>query len=145
MNYGNMFQLLLAQLSDDAGWVLQLVHDTRGGRLGELRSELVNACVFRVDERLRELEGLGLVVCVDEIWKATWTGSGVSNWRTQLLCAEEGQVVGEPREGENGHQVGGECKEYRAALFAPGYCWCCRARRDHDSEAVRAARRLLKR
>lgn len=116
MNYGNMFQLLLAQLSEDAGWVLQLVHDTRGGRLAELRSELVNARVFRVEERLRELEGFGLIVCIDEIWKATWTGSGVSNWRTHLLCAEEGQVVEEPREGENGQQVGEAVKEARRLL-----------------------------
>lgn len=40
MAYGNMFQLLLERISDDAGWVLQLVHDTRGVQLPELQAEL---------------------------------------------------------------------------------------------------------
>lgn len=145
MAYGNMFHLLLERISDDGGWVLQLVHDTRGVQLHELKVELARANIDQVPARLAELEALGLVVCVDEVWKTTWTGAGVSNWRTQLHCAEKDQAVAEPREGENGHQPGPECNEYRAALFAPGYCWCCRPRKHHASEAVRAAQRLLKR
>ncbi|MCW5865677.1 MAG: hypothetical protein KIS61_00305 [Candidatus Eremiobacteraeota bacterium] len=145
MIYGNMFQLLLSQLSEGDGWVLQMVHDTGGGRLAELRSKLSNARVFYVKQRLRELEDLGLVVCIDEVWKATWTGAGVSNWRTQLLCAEQGKAVEEPREGENGELPGPECKEYRAALFAPGFCWCGRAQREHVGEAVRVSCKLLRR
>ena len=140
MTYGNVFQLLLSQLSEDDGWVLQLVHVTRGGRLAELRSKLAHARVFYVKQRLRELEDLGLVVCIDEVWKATWTGAGVSNWRTQLLCAEQGKTVEEPREGENGQQLGPKCTAYRAALFAPGFCWCGRAQKEHAGEAVKAAR-----
>lgn len=142
--YGNMFQLLLEKVSEDAGWVLQFVHDTRGARLEELESELVSAKVSGTRSHLQNLESLGLVVCIDEVWKTTWTGAGVSNWRTQLLFSEAGQPVAEPIEGENGHQPGPECREYRPALFAPGYCWCCRPRKDHASEVVKAARRLLK-
>mgnify|MGYP004278135083 CR=1 FL=1 len=122
-----------------------MVHNSRGGRLAELRAELASARVFYVKQRLRELEDLGLVVCVDEVWRATWTGVGVSNWRTHLLCAEKGVAVEEPREGENGQQLAPECKEYRAALFAPGFCWCGRSQKEHAGEAVKAARRLLKR
>lgn len=142
--YGNMFQLLLQKISEDAGWVLQLVHDTRGGQLAELEVGLANAKISDVEPHLQELEKLGLVACVDGVWKTTWTGAGVSNWRTQLLFANEGQLVAEPREGENGHQPGPECSEYRGTLFAPGYCWCCRPRKAHSSEAIKAAERLLK-
>lgn len=144
--YGNIFQLLLERVSEDAGWVLQIVHNTRGAGLTEpeLVAELDQARVSGVQRHLKNLEDLGLVVCVDSIWKTTWTGAGVSNWRTQLLSAEEGQTVAEPREGENGHHPGPECSEFRAALFAPGYCWCCRPRNKHSSEAIKAAERLLK-
>ena len=59
---------------------------------------------------IQALEKLGLVVCDDtKDWKTTWTGAGVSNWRTQLRFAEDGQVVAEPEVGENGHQPGPEC------------------------------------
>lgn len=143
--YGNMFQLLLERVSEDAGWVLQFVHDTRGARLAELEAELASARVTGTRRHLQDLEDLGLVACVDDVWATTWAGAGVSNWRTQLLFAEADQPVAEPREGENGHQPGPECREYRPALFSPGYCWCCRSRRDHASEVVKAARRLLKR
>lgn len=144
--YGNMFQLLLEKVSEDAGWVLQIVHNTRGAQLteAELAAELAQARVSGLKRHLQDLEELGLVVCVDSIWKTTWTGAGVSNWRTQLLSAEEGQTVAEPREGENGHHPGPECSEFRAALFSPGYCWCCRPRNKHSSEAIKAAERLLK-
>lgn len=145
MNYGNMFHLLLAKVSEDAGWVLQLVNDTRGGRLAELEVELASANVLHAKCHLQELEQLGLVVCVDKVWKTTWTGAGVSNWRTQLLFSENGQPVAEPREGENGQQPGPECSEFRPALFAPGYCWCCRSRKDHVGEVLKAAGRLLRR
>ncbi|MBQ68682.1 hypothetical protein CL689_01275 [Candidatus Saccharibacteria bacterium] len=144
--YGNIFQLLLERVSEDAGWVLQIVHNTRGAGLteAELVAELDQARVSGVQRHLKNLEDLGLVVCVESIWKTTWTGAGVSNWRTQLLSAEEGQTVAEPREGENGHHPGPECNEFRAALFSPGYCWCCRPRNKHSSEAIKAAERLLK-
>ena len=144
--YGNMFQLLLEKVSEDAGWVLQIVHNTRGAQLteAELAAELAQAKVSGLKRHLKDLKELGLVVCVDSIWKTTWTGAGVSNWRTQLLSAEEGQTVAEPREGENGHHPGPECSEFRAALFSPGYCWCCRPRNKHSSEAIKAAERLLK-
>ena len=145
MNYENKFHLLLGKVSEDAGWVLQLVRDTGGGHLAQLRAELAYAGVFRVEASLRELETLGLVACVDGLWNATWLGAGVSSWRTQLLCADEGQTVDEPREGENGQQPGPECSDYRAALFAPGYCWCRRPQKEHASKSARAARRLIRR
>ena len=143
--YSNMFQLLLEKVSEDAGWTLQLVHDTRGAQLAELKAELANARVSDPQACLKELEELGLVVCVDSVWKTTWTGAGVSNWRQQLLFSDGTKIVAEPREGENGHQPGPECSEFRAALFAPGYCWCCQPRNKHSSEAIKAAERLLKR
>lgn len=143
MNYSNPFHRLLLQMSEDAGWVLQLVHTTRGVRLAELEPELLAANISRADRHLRDLEKLGLVVFEAGLWKTTWTGAGVSNWRTQLRFADDDQAVPEPREGENGHQPGPECNEYRAALFAPGYCWCRRARRHHASEIVKAAEKLL--
>lgn len=145
MNYTNPFHGLLQQMSEDAGWVLQLVHTLRGARPAELEPELVAAGVFSADRHLRELEELGLVVFEDGQWKTTWTGTGVNNWRTQLRFADDDQVVPEPREGENGHQPGPECNEFRAALFAPGYCWCRRARRYHASEVLKAAEKLLRR
>ena len=144
VSYQNQFQGLLMQLNEDQGWVLQLVHDTRGARLAELEPELGNAKISGVENHLLQLREFGLVECANEIWKTTWVGAGVSNWRTQLLVAEEGQRVDEPRDTENGHQSGPECNEYRAALFAPGYCWCRRRRHQHASEVVNAPVRLLR-
>lgn len=141
--YGNMFQLLLEKVSDDAGWVLQFVHEMRGIELPELEGELKRASISGAKRHLQSLEKLDLVECVNSIWKTTWAGAGVSNWRTQLLFAEEGYPVTEPREGENGHQPGPGCDEFRPALFAPGCCWCCRLQKDHASEAVRIPRRRL--
>lgn len=150
MHYENLFHLFLARLSENAGWVLQLVHDTRGLVVTDMQAELTHAEIDNVDACLKELEELGLVSPVDGQWKTTWKGAGVTNWRTHLHCAEPGQPVAEPREGENGHQPGPDCNEFRPALFAPGYCWCCRIRDDHavkyhSSEAVKPAKRLLRR
>lgn len=145
MNYGNMFHLLLERLSEDAGWVLQLVNDTRGLNLEVLQAELAAARIANVKACLNQLEEFGLVVGLNGYWQTTWTGAGVSNWRTQLLFSDNGQEVAEPREGENGHQPGPECGKFRAALFAPGFCWCCRSRKDHVGEVLKAAGRLLRR
>jgi hypothetical protein len=146
MNYTNPFHQLMQQMSEDAGWVLQLVHNIGGARLDQLAPELELAGISQAEKHLQELETLGLVVFDGEIWKTTWTGAGVSNWREQLQSAEDenGQVVTEPREGENGHQLGPECNEFRATLFAPSYCWCCRIRHQHASEVVKAAGKLLR-
>lgn len=40
VHYANLFHGLLAQVSEDAGWVLQLVHDTRGLVREELEEAL---------------------------------------------------------------------------------------------------------
>ena len=144
VDYANLFQRLLGQVSEDAGWVLQLVHDTRGLVREELEDALTSAKIKDLDSCLKELVDLGLVVQQQGQWKTTWSGAGVSNWRTQLQCAD-GQRVSEPQSGENGTQLGPECTAYRPALFAPGYCWCCRSLRNHDSEVVKAAHRLLRR
>ena len=144
VHYANFFHGLLAQVSEDAGWVLQLVHDTRGLALDELEAALNHGNIKDLNSCLNELVDLGLVVQQQDQWKTTWSGAGVSNWRTQLHCADEKPVT-EPSAGENGTHLGPECTEYRPALFAPGYCWCCRALKHHTSEVVKAAQRLLRR
>ena len=143
-NYDNAFHELLGKVSEDAGWVLQVVHDTRALTKNELEEALADARIKDLDSCLRELVALDLVVPLHDQWKATWTGAGVSNWRTQLLFAD-GKPVAEPQAGENGTQPGPECSEYRPALFAPNYCWCCRPLNQHSSEVVKAAQRLLHR
>ena len=142
-NYDNVFHELLGKVSEDAGWVLQVVHDTRALTKNELEEALADARIKDLDSCLRELVALDLVVPLHDQWKATWTGAGVSNWRTQLLFAD-GKPVAEPQAGENGMQPGPECSEYRPALFSP-YCWCRRALNEHSSEVVKAAQRLLRR
>lgn len=140
--YSNMFHHLLDKVGEEAGWVLQLVHEARGTELTDyLEAELARANIPGAKRHLQKLKNLDLVECINSIWKTTWTGAGVSNWRTQLFFAEQGQPVPEPREGENGHQPGPGCNEFRPTFFAPGYCWCCRLRKDHASEAVKLPRR----
>lgn len=56
MSYTNPFQKLLQQVSEDAGWVLQLVHNTRGARLAELAPELESARILKPEQHLRDLE-----------------------------------------------------------------------------------------
>ena len=41
-------------MSEDAGWVLQLVHNTRGARLAELAPELKSARILQPEKHLRE-------------------------------------------------------------------------------------------
>lgn len=50
MSYRNLFHELLMQLSEEAGWVLQLVHDTRGAHLAELEPELSAAKISQADQ-----------------------------------------------------------------------------------------------
>lgn len=143
-DYDNPFQDLLGKVSEDAGWVLQLVHDTRALTRNELEEAVSHAKISDLDSCLKELVDLDLVVQLHDQWKATWSGAGVSNWRTQLHFAD-GEPVAEPQAGENGTQPGPDCTEYRPALFSPGFCWCCRALKQHSSEVVKAAQRLLRR
>ena len=86
MSSGRMCHLLLQRLSEDAGKVLQLVHDTRGQDPRSLEAELTAAKTPNVDACLLQLEQFGLVVHVDGLWETTWAGAGVSSCRTQQLC-----------------------------------------------------------
>ena len=86
MNFGRMCHLLLQRLSEDAGKVLQLVHDTRFQDFRSLEAELTAAKIPNVEVCLLQLEQFGLVAHVDGLWETTWAGAGVSNCRTQQLC-----------------------------------------------------------
>ena len=144
-SYSNPFDSMLRQLSDETGWILQVVHDLQRVALADIRPAILDAGIPDPEPSLQQLEALGLVVQKDGEWQCTWEGAGVTNWRTQLHFSDSGKLVPEPREGENGHRPGPPCKDYRAALFAPGYCWCCRPLKEHSGEAVNAALRLLRR
>jgi len=62
MPYDNLFHQLLARLREDAGWMLQLIHDTRGIVAEDLPGALALSQVCNTDSCLRELEALDLVV-----------------------------------------------------------------------------------
>lgn len=144
MHYTHLFHQFLLRMSPDAGWVLQLVHHSRGLVSDELEVALKYLRIADPDTCFFQLQLLGLVLRSENGgWKPTWHGIGVSNWRLQLLFGERG-VVAEPRDSENGQHLGPDCDIYRPALFSPGYCWCCRPRHQHPSEFVKAAEQLLR-
>lgn len=77
---------------------------------------------------LEELERFSLVVQTGELWQCTPKGVGVLGWWRQLLCADllslSPAEIPCPREGENGFEPRAVCRDYRPALFRPGFCWC---------------------
>ncbi len=129
-----MFERELSELTPDQGWVLQVLAQHRTALLSTLVDTLERA---RTGFALETLEGLrqrGLAESLDGIWRLTWQGVGVANWREQKVWIDMlpvGMELPEPRDGENGSDLGPDCDSFRAALFAPGRCWCGRGRAEH--------------
>lgn len=144
----NLFDFYLHGLGEEASILLQLLHDLRGATFPDLEFLLR---ISRVDDFRQVcigLEDLGLLFCDHGVWTCTWIGAGVANWRQQLCWAAyqlPGGPIPAPRPGENGSELGPPCSEFRPTLFAPGYCWCCRAKLDHASEVLRVAERIISR
>lgn len=136
MDFANVFEKELVRLSPEQGWVVQVLGQHRSALLTTLVDTLERARTGFVAETLETLEELGLAECLDGVWRLTWTGTGVANWREQKVWVDmlpAGMRLPEPREGENGSDLGPECDLYRAALFAPGRCWCGRGRTEHGT------------
>lgn len=134
MQFDNMFDGLLQDLTAEEAWVLQVLGQHRSALQATLEDTLERARQGFVAACLSRLCELGLAECRDHVWRLTWTGTGVANWREQKVWLEllpAGMHLTEPRDGENGLEIGPACDEYRAALFAPGRCWCGRSRREH--------------
>ncbi len=134
VEFNNRFEKQLKALSVEQAWVLQVLGQHRSALLTTLVDTLERARAGFVAECLGELGELGLAECQDGIWRLTWSGTGVANWREQKVWMDLLQVgvsLPEPRDGENGLEVGPPCNQFRAALFAAGRCWCGRARREH--------------
>ena len=129
-----MFEKQLRALSVEQAWVLQVLGQHRSALLTTLVDTLERARAVFVAECLSELRESGLAECQEGIWRLTWSGTGVANWREQKVWADllpAGMSLPEPRDGENGLEVGPPCGQFRAALFAPGRCWCGRSRLEH--------------
>ena len=130
----NAFEHELSQLSPEQGWVLQVLGQHRTALLTTLVDTLERARAGFVIQALEALARKDLAECVDGIWRLTWKGVGVANWREQKVWTAmlpAGMSLPEPRPGENGEEMGPECDRFRAALFAPGRCWCGRGRTEH--------------
>lgn len=129
-----MFDGLLRELTAEEAWVLQVLGQHRSALQATLEDTLERARHGFVSGCLERLRALGLAESRDEVWRLTWTGTGVANWREQrvwLGLLPAGMQLTEPRHGENGLEIGPPCDEYRPGLFAPGRCWCGRSRREH--------------
>ncbi|MBS2040857.1 hypothetical protein JST97_38070 [bacterium] len=134
MQFDNLFDKQLRELSEEQAWVLQVLGQHRSALLSTLEGTLERARSGFVASSLESLLRLGLVECRDEVWRLTWTGTGVANWREQkvwLKLLPAGMRLTEPRDGENGSEIGPSCDLYRQTLFAHGRCWCGRSRREH--------------
>ncbi|MFN8613568.1 MAG: hypothetical protein U0931_38875 [Vulcanimicrobiota bacterium] len=143
MQFDNMFEKQLRELSTDQAWVLQVLGQHRSALLTTLETTLERARVGFVAQSLEHLRTAGLVECHQGIWRLTWMGTGVANWREQRVWLEmlpSGVTLAEPRDGENGLEIGPPCDQFRPALFAPGRCWCGRSRRDHLAASGRELR-----
>jgi hypothetical protein len=145
LDYKNRFHQALMKLSVDEIWVLQAVYELRGLTVLDFQDILREVDICEALASLEHLQSLKLVERgANGEWVCTWIGTGVNNWRWQLQLSAPEQIVTEPLPEENGDDLGPPCSTYRAVLFAPGYCWCCRPLRHHASEVVRAAERLLR-
>lgn len=144
----NLFDFYLGNLCEDSAVLLQLLHDLRGTTRLDLETLLIGSRMRDIRPLLASLEALGLLACRrDGFWFCTWAGAGVANWRQQLCWAayqSPEEPIPLPRPGENGSELGPPCREFRATLFAPGYCWCCRPQVDHASEVLLAAEAILR-
>ncbi|MBX3172608.1 MAG: hypothetical protein KF760_34715 [Candidatus Eremiobacteraeota bacterium] len=134
MDFVNEFEKELCQLSPEQGWVLQVLGQHRSALLTTLVDTMERARTGFVAETLEGLRQRGLAECSDGIWRLSWKGTGVANWREQKVWIDllpAGMRLPEPRPGENGSDLGPDCDSFRAALFAPGRCWCGRGRTEH--------------
>lgn len=134
MDFKNDFEKELVQLSPEQGWVLQVLGQHRTALLTTLVDTLERARTGFVAETLNALRQRGLVESWEGIWRLSWRGVGVANWREQKAWIDllpAGMDLPEPRPEENGSDLGPECDSFRAALFAPGRCWCGRGRTEH--------------
>jgi len=132
----NQFEPELAGLSQQQSWVLQVLAKHRSALLRTLEEALERARAAYVGQCLECLRARGLADCLDGVWRLTWTGTGVANWREQKVWSDllpPGRNLPEPRAGENGLDVGPACDDYRVTLFAPGRCWCGRTRDQHST------------
>lgn len=97
-------------------------------------------------QELEQLERLGLACQHLLGWRPTWLGYGVHNWRLQqemALCLDPSAVVPEPKQQENGEELGPVCMEFRETYFRPGFCWCRRRRSQHPDQIVEIANQFL--
>lgn len=134
VDFENEFETELACLSPEQGWVLQVLGQHRTALLTTLVDTLERARTGFVAETLTNLQQRGLAECSQGIWRLSWRGTGVANWREQKVWIDllpAGMRLPEPVAGENGSDLGPECGCFRAALFAPGRCWCGRGRTEH--------------
>ena len=134
MHFENVFEHELSELSPDQGWVLQVLAQHRTALLSTLVETLERARTGFALETLEDLRKRGLAESLEGIWRLTWRGTGVANWREQKVWIDmlpAGMSLPEPRPGENGSELGPDCDSFRAALFAPGRCWCGRGRAEH--------------
>lgn len=134
MDFENGFERELAQLTPEEGWVLQVLGQHRTALLTTLVDTLERARRGFVAETLEGLRQRGLAYCEEGIWRLSWRGTGVANWREQKVWIEMlpvGMRLPEPRPHENGSDLGPDCDSFRAALFSPGRCWCGRGRSEH--------------
>lgn len=98
-------------------------------------------------EVMADLEKLGLIRQQRSGWQPTWLGYGVNNWHRQLECSlhlDPTPTVPEPREGENGKDLGPECDDFRELFFRPGFCWCTRPAGLHPRHLPKVATDYLR-
>ena len=131
----NRFSQIMLSLSPGECALLHLVH------IGVCRC----ASGLSDEHHLQQLEGLGLVERQAGVgfFHTTWLGAGVANWLQQTRQCDLGPDYPEPRDGENGDQVGPPCADFRE-LHGTGRCWCGRFREDHASELVKIASEMLR-
>ncbi|MBS2034546.1 hypothetical protein JST97_06150 [bacterium] len=99
------------------------------------------------EKMMTALEGLGLVYPKAGAWSPTWWGIGVNNWQRQQEAARHLDLcvpVPEPRPGENGHDEGPICGQFRELYFRPGFCWCGRPAGLHPRRGPRVALEFLR-
>lgn len=119
-----------------------------------LRAQLALLC-FQPDHSrgfppapMARLEALGLVDGSFGRWKPTWLGHGVNNWHRHLeasLYLDSEQPLTQPKQLENGRDLGPPCDCFRELFFRRGYCWCARPAGLHPGRLTEVAQRYLDR
>ena len=88
VDFKTEFERELSQLTPEQGWVLQVLGQHRTALLTTLVDTLERARSGFVAETLEALRARGLAECVDGIWRLSWTGTGVANWREQKVWVD---------------------------------------------------------